>query len=91
MPELCADGAAAVFAAPTGIGNGGCTAEGAGHRSLGGLGGNDAVARLLAQLHQRVADLGCLALGLAVFDGAALIDGGVVYAQVDLGKYGVLT
>ncbi len=26
------------------------------------------------------------ALGLAVFDGAALIDGGVVHAQVDLGK-----
>lgn len=51
-----------------------------------GLGGHDAVACLLAQLHQRVADLGCLALGLAVFDGAALIDGGVVYAQVDLGK-----
>lgn len=58
----------------------------AGHRGLGGLGGHDAVARLLAQLHQRVADLGCLALGLAVFDGAALIDGGVVHAQVDLGK-----
>ena len=53
---------------------------------FGGLGGHDAVARLLAQLHQRVADLGCLALGLAVLDGAALIDGGVVHAQVDLGK-----
>lgn len=55
-------------------------------RGLGGLGGHDAVARLLAQLHQRIADFGCLALGLAVFDGAALIDGGVVHAQVDLGK-----
>ncbi len=53
---------------------------------LGGLSGHDAVARFLTQLHQRVADLGCLALGLAVFDGTALIDGGVVHAQVDLGK-----
>ena len=55
--------------------------KGAGDRGLGGLGGHDAVARLLAQLHQRVADLGCLPLGLAVFDGTALIDGGVVHAQ----------
>ena len=56
------------------------------HRGLGGLGGNDAIARLLTQLHQRVADFGCLTLGLAVLDGSALLDGGVVHAQVDLGK-----
>ena len=46
----------------------------------------DAIARLLAQLHQRVADFGCLALGLAVLNGSALLDGGVVHAQADLGK-----
>ena len=84
--RLCADGTAAVFAAPTSIGNGGCTAEWTGDRGLGGLSGHDAVTRLLAQLHQRIADFGCLALGLAVLDGPALIDGGVVHAQVDLGK-----
>lgn len=77
---------AAVFTAPTGIGNGGGSAEGAGDRGLGSLSGHDTVARFLTQLHQGVANFGCLALGLSVFDGTALIDGGVVHAQVDLGK-----